>query len=73
MENVQNNYDITSFEDEGFVQECLEAFDENVTNIEKDYAVTSNSYRHDALCGMLSSDASYKELRDEYVSEKYGV
>lgn len=30
-------------------------------------------YRHDALCGMLSTDASYKELRDEYVSEKYGV
>lgn len=33
----------------------------------------TRSYKHDALCGMLSSDESYKELRDEYVSEKYGV
>lgn len=41
MKNAQNKYDITSFEDEGFVKECLEAFDENVTYIEKDYSITS--------------------------------
>ncbi len=34
---------------------------------------TTRSYKHDALCGMLATDASYEELRDEYVSEKYGV
>lgn len=35
MENLQKKYDITSFEDEGFVQECLEEFDENVANIDR--------------------------------------
>lgn len=73
MENVQNNYDITSFEYERFILECLEAFDEDVANIEEEYAVIGNSYRHDALCGKLSTDTSSEELRDEYVSEKYGV
>lgn len=34
MDTAQKKYDITSFEDEMFVQECLEAFDENVTKIE---------------------------------------
>ena len=32
----------------------------------------TKSYSHEALCGMLSTDALYEELRDEYVSEKYG-
>lgn len=35
--------------------------------------LVTRSYKHDALCGMLSTDASYEELRDEYISEKYGV
>lgn len=34
---------------------------------------TTRSYKHDALCGILLTSASYEELRDEYVSEKYGV
>lgn len=33
----------------------------------------TKSYSHEVLCGMLATDASYEELRDEYVSEKYGV
>lgn len=43
MDTAQKKYSITSFEDEMFVQECLEAFDENVAKIEKGYAVTSKS------------------------------
>lgn len=43
MDTAPKKYDITSFEDEGFVQECLEAFDENVAKIEKGYAVKSKS------------------------------
>lgn len=34
---------------------------------------TTRSYKHELLCGMLSTDVSYEELRDEYISEKYGV
>lgn len=32
-----------TFEDNSFVQECLDAFDANVAQIEKDYAVTPKS------------------------------
>lgn len=30
-------------------------------------------YSWDELCGVFSSDKSDKELRDEYLEEKYGV
>lgn len=43
MEDISNKYDITSFEDDSFASECLEAFDESVSRIEKEYAVTSKS------------------------------
>ncbi len=42
MEN-NNNYTNVSFEDEGFVNECLEAFDKNVEQIELEYAVETKS------------------------------
>lgn len=32
-----------SFEGDGFMQECLDAFDSNVALIEKEYEVTSKS------------------------------
>lgn len=42
MEN-NNNYTDVSFEEEGFVSECLEAFDNNVEQIELEYAVETKS------------------------------
>lgn len=32
-----------SFEENDFVKECLDAFDANIAQIEKEYAVTSKS------------------------------
>ena len=43
MQNIAKKYDATSFEDERFVEECLMAFDDNVAQIEKEYATTSKS------------------------------
>ena len=30
-------------------------------------------YRHEALCGILKSDATQEELLEEYLQEKYNV
>lgn len=37
MEKSSEKYDITAFEDEGFVNECLDDFDANVEKIEDDF------------------------------------
>lgn len=37
-----NKPETMTFEDNNFVKECLDAFDANVAQIEKDYAVTPN-------------------------------
>ena len=43
MEKNSGKYDITAFEDEGFVNECLDEFDANVAKVEAEYAVTGKS------------------------------
>ena len=43
MEKNSEKYDITAFEDEGFVKECLDEFDANVAKVEAEYAVTGKS------------------------------
>ena len=43
MEKNSGKYDITAFEDEGFVKECLDEFDANVAKVEAEYAVTGKS------------------------------
>ena len=37
MEKNSEKYDITAFEDEGFVNECLDEFDANVAKVEDDF------------------------------------
>ena len=41
------------------------------TQKEKDFKATRPSLN--SLCGILKSDKSYEELRDEYLKEKYAV
>ena len=43
MEKNSEKYDITAFEDEDFVNECLDEFDANVAKVEAEYAVTGKS------------------------------
>ena len=37
MEKNSGKYDITAFENEGFVNECLDEFDANVAKIKDDF------------------------------------
>lgn len=43
MEQDGKKYEVPEFEDENFVHECLEMFDEQVTKIEAEYAAKSKS------------------------------
>lgn len=43
MEQHRKKYEVPEFEDENFVSECLELFDEQVTKIEAEYAADSKS------------------------------
>lgn len=36
-------------------------------------AKPKHRYRHEALCGIFSSDASQEELVEEYLQEKYSL
>lgn len=36
-------------------------------------AMPKHRYRHEALCGLFSSDASQEELVEEYLQEKYSL
>lgn len=38
-----------------------------------DSAKPKHHYRHEALCGILNSDASQEELIEEYLQEKYDL
>ena len=40
---MSEKYKAENFENEAFVNECLEDFDDNVKKIESEYAVTSKS------------------------------
>lgn len=42
-EHITEDYDLTSFEESSFVKECVDAFDDNVSKIEKEYATASQS------------------------------
>ena len=43
MENKIKTYKEEMFEGNDFVRECLESFDENVSAIEAEYAITNKS------------------------------
>ena len=43
MEKKSEKYDITAFEDEGFVKECLDDFNANIAKVEAEYAVMGKS------------------------------
>ena len=43
MENNSKNIQVEMFEGDGFVQECLDSFDKNVSEIEAEYAFTNKS------------------------------
>ncbi len=38
-----------------------------------DSAMSKRHYRHEALCGIFSSDATQEELLEEYLQEKYDI
>jgi len=43
MEHKKQEYNMTAFETHDFVNECLEAFDKNVSKVESEHAVTGKS------------------------------
>ena len=46
---------------------------ENLKSEETQKLNSSKMFSWDELAGIFTSDKSYKELRDEYLEEKYGI